>query len=805
MSQFTFKFHFEKKPDELITWTDTDNISDPFREYSRKIKENKEDLIFCYKGSSFKYDECDTNPSFKNEMFSRIEPNKTINIIAFPIRKTKNHKPSLKLSSSKETKENFPLDINANIEAKKEKKSVGDNAIAAADPSNKEAKGEEKEYFNDVLCPYCLTSAILENDGHKLNIINCNNFHHLPNITYDRFDTVDNFPNAKCGGCSKYKSQLTPPENQFYICSCGIYLCPECYTSHDKSHKKTEIENKNFHCLKHDKDYNSYCIDCNHNICDDCTDSHKGHEVLKYVHLKPKEEYVDKISKEIERQKEALNKFLDFSRKVVDEVINEVNNYINNYILIEKSLIRRYKNNSRNFQLLQNLRNNKLFYNNTFFNDLIVTDMEKLNKLDALEKISHLYSKINNAKRDGMKSDLKSNINIPKNEKDNKNEMTITYQIKEIGLDKKVKLFDSVFVDNNRDKLELIINGKKEKELIEYYRIPNNEKELKVQIVEKKPVTNMSYMFNNCKNLVSVDSKKWDTTNVKSMEALFQLCSFQQAPDISFWKTQNLTSMRAMFTKCINLKGMPDMTKWNTQNVKDMSLLFNGCISIESIPKFPIWNTQNVEDMSYMFSRCKNLKDLHNIGKLNTIKVRNMCGVFNRCESLVTLPDIARWNMSNVTDISIIFQFCSNLKELKDIARWNLLNVKDISGVFSECGSLKTLPKIGNWNMPNVECMCGLFNGCTSLTDLPDLSKWNTSHVTDMSGMFCDCKLITKLPNISNWNTSNVTDMSYLFDGCSELKDISPIRNWNKNKIIDKTKMFNDCPKLKADDTKEWQ
>ena len=35
-----------------------------------------------------------------------------------------------------------------------------------------------KEYFNDVLCPYCLTSAILENDGHKLNIINCNNANH---------------------------------------------------------------------------------------------------------------------------------------------------------------------------------------------------------------------------------------------------------------------------------------------------------------------------------------------------------------------------------------------------------------------------------------------------------------------------------------------------------------------------------------------------------------------------------------------------------------------------------------------------
>ena len=168
MSKFTFKFHFEKKPDETITWTDSDNISDPFKEYSRKIKENKEEIIFYYKGSSFKYNDCENNISFKNEIFSKIEPNKTINIFAFPLRKSRKH-PTLKLSSSTRKQEEFSTDLVPINQIIKEKK-VGENSINSinlikTEPTQQEAKVEEKpkekEYYNDILCPYCLTSGII--------------------------------------------------------------------------------------------------------------------------------------------------------------------------------------------------------------------------------------------------------------------------------------------------------------------------------------------------------------------------------------------------------------------------------------------------------------------------------------------------------------------------------------------------------------------------------------------------------------------------------------------------------------------
>ena len=813
MTIYKFKFHFEKKPDQIIDWKDTDNISEPFKEYSRKIKEDKEELIFYYKGSSFKYQDSLKNKFFKEEVFGQINPEKAINIFAFPLRKTKKLSSPLKLSTS-DVKTELPNSLSSiniikeeNENKKGNEKEKKDNLALSKGITNevKEEKRIEKEFFNDVLCPHCSTSAILENNYYKLNIINCENFHRSQNISYDRFEIVDSFPSIKCASCSIYRSSLTPPENQYYKCICGFHICPECYKTHAKEHNKIKIENQNYECILHNRPFNSYCLDCNMNICENCVQpTHTNHEILKFIHLNPKDDYIKNIQKEVDEQKKNLTKFINNSKKALDDIIREIENYLNNYILIEKTLLKRFNDKSINFQLLQNLRNKSLFYDNKILNTIKEyndkdKDKDEINNIETLKRMYDLYTNINKAKNE-------SKVVESKEESNKMNEMIINYSIKENGVNKRIKMFDSIFVDNNRDKLRLIIDGKEEDQLIEYYNNPSNKKDIQVKIIEKKPVTNMSYMFNNCKYLMSLDSTNWDTTKITNMESLFQLCSFDLLENIminkfnnknknnnfSIWKTPNLTNMRAMFCKCINLKEMPEMSKWDTKNVKDMSLLFNGCISIENLSKFPTWNTQNVEDMSYMFSRCIKLKEIHNIQKWNTYNVKSICGIFNRCEELTKLSNIGNWTMNNVTDISIIFQFCCKLEKLPDINKWNVSKVKDMSGVFSECSILKNLPNIGKWNTSSVESMSGLFNGCNSLTEIPDISNWDTNKVTDMSGMFCDCQNIIKL-NISKWDTRNVTDMSYMFDNCSSLKDTQSLKNMNMSKVIDKTDMFKGC------------
>ena len=178
--------------------------------------------------------------------------------------------------------------------------------------------------------------------------------------------------------------------------------------------------------------------------------------------------------------------------------------------------------------------------------------------------IINIYAPINNIKN---KEDIKKDVG----KLNFSNKAEILYKIHEKNINKRIKLFDSVFVKNNKDNLSVEINGK-QIELNEYYINDNNEEVLKVTLKElpNKSLTDMSYMFNNCKNLVSVDFSNWKTDNIISIEAMFQLCPLKEIPDISNFNTQNLENIRAMFCKCINLKSIPDMNKWfiNKDNFK---------------------------------------------------------------------------------------------------------------------------------------------------------------------------------------------------------------------------------------------
>ena len=835
MSQISFKFYFESKPDEVIQCKKSESILEPFTRYSRKKEEKIDDLIYYYKGSIFKYDEFNKNKLYINEVFDQEELKGTINIFAFPLRKTKKLAESAKtvLSAS-----NASLGMSSSIEPMSKSKNEKLNKVGdSIETKNKiqsetkiqtktEQKVEKKKFFNDIICPACQTSAIIENDNLRLRTINCENFHHISDIQYDKFEDFEeklfdstpenleklfdlnpeNLKKLKCDLCSGIIYEMTPPENKLYICTCGAKCCGNCFKTHnDPNHYKCEIENKNYKCLLHGKDFKSYCLDCNKNICDSC-DTHQDHEILKFVHLTPKADYIEKIKQEVENQKKNLSTFVEYSKQLLNDAINEIEKYINSYILVENTLLNRYQNNFRNFQLLQNLRNRSIFYENNIFKYLENYNNPKDLK-DSLNvshfrliSLTNLYKSITTAKKvEQPKEDKPAMPNL-------KNSASIIYKIPEKAINRNVKLFDSIFVKNNKDKCQLNVNGE-EMDLREYFKNKEDKTEIKVQLTEKpkKTVTNMSYMFNNCQKLESVDFTNWNTINVTNMESLYQLSPITTVPNISTWNTQNVTNMRGMFSKCIKLKNIhPDISRWKLTNVKDLSLLFNGCKSLTSIPDLPKWDTRNVEDMSYMFSRCTNLKDLHGIGKWNTSKVKNMCGMFNRCENLVKLPDIKNWDMKNVTDISIMFQFCSKAAALPDISKWTLNSVKDISGVFSECGTVKNLPAIGRWNTSKVTCMCGLFNECSQLNPIPDISKWDTAKVTDMSGLFCGCTALKQLPNLTNWNTGNVEDMSYLLDGCAEIADITPIKNWDRKKVKDKNAAFNGCTKINKNDIDNW-
>ena len=326
-----------------------------------------------------------------------------------------------------------------------------------------------------------------------------------------------------------------------------------------------------------------------------------------------------------------------------------------------------------------------------------------------------------------------------------KNEIKLKYMILDYDY---LRIFSKKFVENNKQNCKLVIN-EEEKELSEYIdikkmKIKNNI--LKIKLKEIKPISDMSYMFYECRALSSIKFSKWNSNNILNMKFMFSVCtSLISIIDISKLDTSKVISMKGTFQLCQGLMTLPDISNWNTNNVTDMSYLFNGCSSLISLPDISKWDISNVTNLSVMFQLCS---------------------------ALTSLPDISKWNTKNVQDMSYIFSGCSSLSYLPDISKWNTNNVNKINDIFFRCSSLISIPDISKWNTNNVVNMSGIFYRCHSLKSLPDISKWNTSNVKEMSSMFFYCTSLISLPNISKWNIDNLIKHNTMFSGCKDSLNI---------------------------------
>ena len=121
-------------------------------------------------------------------------------------------------------------------------------------------------------------------------------------------------------------------------------------------------------------------------------------------------------------------------------------------------------------------------------------------------------------------------------------------------------------------------------------------------------VTDMSYMFWNCRNLSSLDIPNFNTAKVTDMLSMFYLC-------------QKLTEL--------------NLSNFKTEKVKNMSNMFSYCNMLEKL-NLSNFNTTKVEDMSYMFNMCQKLTEL-NLSNFNTANVTNMSSMFYGCSTLQTI------------------------------------------------------------------------------------------------------------------------------------------------------------------------
>ena len=548
---------------------------------------------------------------------------------------------------------------------------------------NLKLKNEITPPPNQILCPNCNNLALFKLKGDKILINNCMKRHSIPILEITNFIRHQSKKDKKviCEECSNEKIFYN---NEFFKCSCKKKICSLCIRKHS-NHQYIYFYGSFMICYKHCSHYTTYCKECFQNLCPKCEAQHVGHKMENIKKNKPNKKFIDSVKNEIKEAKLKIEEYKKYLEKLKKTLYSKID-YLINYILDYNELLKKISfsiENLYNFENLQTLLNFGSF---------------KI--LDFVKKIKKKIQKC-----------LKIQIDLF----DNDNKMEMTYIKKD---EPKITLLGENFTKINKNNYVIVINDEIQ-DNNHYYKIdPSKESEIKVELFGNNKITNMASMFDNCKELTSVDMTGWDMSNVTNIGQIFKTClSLESITCKSDLNTQNVTDMSNIFFECNNLKSLPDISKWNTKKVTNMRNMFKGCNMLTSLPNISKWDTRNVTDMSSMFSGCK---------------------------LLINLPDISGWNTSKVIDMNNLFRDCKSLEILPDISNWNTSKVKDMKFMFSDCNSLKFLP---------------------------DISKWDTSSVLSFTQIFNNCRLLKKIPNIDKkWTILPKCDVSHMFIGCTGLE-----------------------------------
>ena len=385
-------------------------------------------------------------------------------------------------------------------------------------------------------------------------------------------------------------------------------------------------------------------------------------------------------------------------------------------------------------------------------------------------------------------------------------------------------------------------------------------------------------------NFTSSFKKYTGLTSTKNMFSHMEKLESFAYDDLSYINTANVTDMSYMFSECKALKRL-NLTGLITASATNMTGMFSGNSNLASIYGLAELNTSNVTNMSYMFSDCSSLVMLYMSG-FNTQKVNHMEYMFYNCSSLTTIfcpntwprasysegmflndnqlvgaipydssktdgsyanpnngyftdkapyavldgttltfyydnqmptdgsvtvykqipwSGMPEWrNKRNITTVdfdesfadytglnntSFMFYNLTSLQSINHLDRLNTTNVLEMRSMFRMCNSLTNLDMTGI-NTEKVTSMESMFVDCSVLTEL-DVSSFNTKNVTNMSYMFAWCKALTSL-DLSNFNTENVTDMNNMFATCNALTTLD-VSNFNTENVTNMNAMFASC------------
>ena len=415
----------------------------------------------------------------------------------------------------------------------------------------------------------------------------------------------------------------------------------------------------------------------------------------------------------------------------LSKVINKELEQFKSYIMNNKKISVNQKINKRINSNLSSKKNKIIKQNNK------VENIININNINYISNINLMHS-INNNQKNKKANSLKT--------EENKNRINLKYFIKSKG---KNYIFGYDFVNNNKDNIELIINGKNTK-LVNEYELKEGENI--ITLIIKNKLINLSYMFSLCNSLKDISELQYlDVANVKNF--------------------------KYMFSQCSSLSDIKPLQNWNVSNGNDFEGMFFYCSSLSDIKPLQKWNVSNGNNFSHMFYGCSSLSDVSPLQHWDVSNCNNFTNIFYKCSSLSDINPLENWNVSNVNNYEGMFYGCASLSNIKPLEKWNVSNCNNFGRMFSGCSSLSEIKPLQNWNVSNCKNFEGMFSGCSSLSDLTPLKNWNVSNSNNFSYMFRGCEKLSDIKSLQNWNVSNCKNFRDIFYGCSLLRDIKALQN----------------------------
>ena len=325
---------------------------------------------------------------------------------------------------------------------------------------------------------------------------------------------------------------------------------------------------------------------------------------------------------------------------------------------------------------------------------------------------------------------------------------------------------------------------------------PFNDRDIKHIVINESfetfTPTKLNSFFAGLTRLETITGLEYlNTENVTDMSFLFDNCQKLTSLDLSNFNTEKVTNMKAMFRICPKLKTIYASDKFITAAVTNSENMFSYCDSLSGDID---WTSDKATDKTYAKTGGGYFRDK---AYDNRPFVKFADGTLTfRCGYKKTLgeneyalnsgEEKPEWNKQGNNITRVVFDASFANARPTTCYAW-----------FQSFYNLTQIEGIENLNTAKVTTMNSMFGSCYNLAEL-DVTHFNTANVMDMYRMFSYCSGLTSL-DVTNFNTANVRDMGSMFYGCHNLKEIYVSDKFVTDDVINCYQMFAYCESLSGD------